>query len=146
MTIQIPIILAVLSLLFSCEKNKTAISSFNSSKSHNMGQDCMSCHKKGGSGEGRFSSAGTVYNNMQTTPIGNRKIKLYTGPNSTGSLIKTIEVDAQGNFYTTEKIDFSVGLYPSIIGNSTTKHMSVSTSTGNCMSCHGISTSKIWGD
>jgi len=87
-----------------------------------------------------------VYDSLLTTPIANRTIKLYTGPNSTGTLIKTIQVDGRGNFYTTEAIDFSSGLYPSVQGNSTTKHMGSSLSNGSCMSCHGVSTSKIWGD
>jgi hypothetical protein len=53
-------------------------------------------------------------------------------------------VDAFGNFYTTENIDFGNGLYASVEGNSSTKNMVSSITTGQCNSCHGISTDKIW--
>ncbi|MFA7272882.1 MAG: hypothetical protein WC044_03390 [Crocinitomicaceae bacterium] len=133
-------------LLSSCNKgkNETKISSHGSSESHNMGQDCMSCHVKKGKGEGWFNVAGTVYNNTNVATFANATVKLYTGPGATGTLKYTIEVDSKGNFYTTEAIDFGSGLYPVIEGSTGFNHMSTSITTGNCISCHGSSTGKLW--
>ena len=72
----------------------------NGSKSHNMGQNCMNCHKQGGSGEGWFNVAGTVYDSLGKSTYPNATVNLYTGPNGTGSLKYSFNVDASGNFYT----------------------------------------------
>lgn len=142
------LIFAVCFIASSCKKdeneNETKISSYNDDESHNMGQNCISCHYQGGNGEGWFNSAGTVFDSTMASTYPNSTIKLYTGPNATGTLKYTIEVDGKGNFYTTEDMDFSAGLYPSISGNTATKHMSTSISSGNCMSCHGASTINLW--
>jgi hypothetical protein len=140
-----------LSIIFiSCEKeesgeNKTKISSYNDDESHKNGQNCMNCHFSGGSGEGWFTAAGSVYNSSKETPYPNATIKLYTGPNGTGTLIKTIEVDGKGNFYTTENIDSSNELYTTVTtpgGN--VKSMNAAISITACNSCHGNSTDNIW--
>ena len=60
MKISVRIFLAVAVMamfaIHSCEKNEneneTKISSYNSTESHKEGQNCMTCHKSGGSGEG----------------------------------------------------------------------------------------------
>ena len=47
-----------------CEKEGSSssnISTTNGNRSHNMGQNCMSCHKSGGQGDGWFTAAGTMY-------------------------------------------------------------------------------------
>ena len=124
--------------------NKTNVSSFGSVKSHNMGQNCMNCHKSGGTGEGWFNVAGTVYDSLKTNTYPNATVRLYTGPNATGILKYTGQVDAKGNFHTTEIVDFTGGLYPSIQGSLSIQHMSSSITTGQCNSCHGVSTSKLW--
>ena len=136
----------------SCEKEEnehgcgaTNISANNQNESHNMGQNCMNCHKDGGEGKGCFYVAGTVYDSLQSSTKANGIIKLYSGPNGTGILKGTIAVDAKGNFFTTDIIDFSSQVYPSItntIGN--VKYMGSGISIGQCNSCHGISTDKIW--
>ena len=141
--------ISTLFLFESCEKeenegNETMISSYNETESHNMGQDCMSCHVQGGDGEGWFVVAGTVYDSLKTSTYPNSTIKLYSGPNGTGNLVTTIEVDGLGNFYTTNSIDFGNGLYTSASGNTTTMHMNTSITTGNCNSCHGESIDRIW--
>ncbi len=46
-------------------ENKSKISSFNSTESHNTGQNCMECHIAGGDGEGWFTAAGTVYDSTK---------------------------------------------------------------------------------
>ena len=138
-------------LIESCKKkedegneNETKISSFGDTESHNMGQNCMSCHKSGGTGEGWFNVAGTVYDSLKTNTYPNTIIKLYSEPNGAGMLKHTIQVDGKGNFYTTANIDFGSGLYPAVVSNSGVKYMSSATTTGTCVSCHGVSTDKIW--
>lgn len=133
-------------VLFACQEeggNSTNISSSTSNKSHNMGQNCMKCHKSGGEGKGWFQAAGTVYHSNGTTTNPNAIVRLYTEPNGGGELVATIEVDKKGNFYTTEDIDFSAGLYPQLEGMNNTKYMSVPTITGACNSCHGVTEAKL---
>lgn len=109
-----------------------------------MGQNCMDCHKQGGDGEGWFTAAGTVYDSADKAPLPNGIVKLYSGRNATGSVVATIQVDAKGNFYTTEKIDFAPGLHPVVSDQATkTVYMADSTTSGSCNSCHGVSTPHI---
>lgn len=136
-------------LIFSaCEKeggeNETKISISGRSESHNMGQNCMDCHRKGGKGEGWFTVGGTIYDAQQTNPLPNGSIVLYSGPDGSGGIAYSLSVDAKGNFYTTESINFGNGLYPAAIGPHTTKYMGTSVTTGQCNSCHGDSTDKLW--
>ena len=146
--ITITALLMVTMLIQSCEseggENNTAISSYNSTKSHNMGQNCMDCHKQGGPGEGWFEVAGTVYTENQSSLYPNATVKLYTGANGTGDAKYVIEVDGKGNFYTTANIDLSSNLYPAVEGTNGTQYMSTPIASGQCNSCHGVSTSKIW--
>ena len=130
----------------SCEKeeNETKISSFNDTESHKMGENCMNCHTSGGDGEGWFTVAGTVYDSSQTAIFPNASIKLYTAANAGGDLMATIQVDQNGNFYTTEAIDFGNGLYTFVEGNFSNKHMNSAVVSGTCNSCHGGSIDPIW--
>lgn len=125
-------------------ENSQSTSNNGTSKSHNMGQNCMNCHKQGGPGEGWFTVAGTAYDNVTNNTYPNVTVKLYTGPNGTGTLMYTLSGDNLGNFYTTQNINFSGGLYPAVQGKTTTMFMSTSIGTGQCNSCHGVSTGKIW--
>jgi len=139
------------SVLVSCENdgdenggNKDMSSSFNENESHNAGQNCMSCHKSGGEGEGWFTVAGTVYNASKTAVYPNATVKLYTGPDGTGTLVKTIEVDGKGNFYTTADVNFGSGLYTTVTGTTgNVSKMGASITTGQCNSCHGSDIGKI---
>jgi hypothetical protein len=135
-------------VFLSCEKedheNETKISSFDSTESHKAGQDCMICHKSGGSGEGWFTVAGTLYDSTKMVPFPNANIKLFTGPDGTGTLKMTIQVDGRGNFYTTESIDFEDGLYTLAEGRLGAQNMHTSFTSGACNSCHGNSTDRIW--
>ncbi len=140
---------AGLTVFTSCQKDNESggsnISQTGGTKSHKMGQNCMNCHKAGGNGDGQFNVAGTVYNAQLASVFPNAVIKLYTGANGGGTLRATINGDANGNFYTTEPIDFTGGLYPAILGSGTNiKYMSESITSGACSSCHGSSTSKLW--
>ena len=132
--------------MVSCKKENAKVISANSeTKSHNMGQNCMNCHKSGGEGKGVFKVAGTVYNAALNQTSSNGTVYLYSGSNGSGTLVATIEVDGKGNFFTTETVDFGSGLYPVVMGPGQDKHYMGSTITnGECNSCHGVSTSKIW--
>jgi cytochrome c553 len=140
--------------LFSCENEDNdnegensqgeMFSSYNETESHNAGNNCMNCHKSGGSGEGIFTVGGTVYKTNSTTVYPNTTVKLYTGPNGSGTLVKTIEVDGKGNFYTSGTINFGSGLYPVVTGTTgSITNMTESIKTGACNSCHGVTTGKI---
>ncbi len=145
--VLISLITAIIVFITSCEKeggNSTKISRYNETESHNIGQNCMNCHKSGGDGEGWFNVAGTVYDDTQTNTVKNATINLYTGMDGTGTLKYTIQVDGLGNFYTTEPIDLTTPLYPSVTGSTSTNYMSTSITTGACNSCHNVSTGKIW--
>lgn len=135
------------SFLQSCEENEneSMASANNGKKSHNMGQDCMKCHKSGGEGESLFVVAGTVYNNKFSAVQPNGIVKFYTGADGTGILKATIAVDGNGNFYTTDLIDFTGGLYTSVTAAAgSVSFMASPVSSGNCNSCHGSITDKIF--
>jgi hypothetical protein len=141
--------MVVLSAMQSCspenEYGNITSSTSGSNASHNMGQNCMNCHKPGGGEAPQWKVAGTVYNEALTTTNSNATIKLYTGPDGTGTLVTTIQVDAKGNFYTTNNVDIPAGLYPSVTGATATNFMSSPITTGACNSCHdGVSRSRIW--
>jgi hypothetical protein len=55
---------------------------------------------------------------------------LYSGPNGSGTLKGTIEVDAKGNFFSTNIVDLSSPVYPSLTNTKgDTKYMGSSKST-----------------
>jgi hypothetical protein len=130
-------------IIQSCSKNETKISTANGNESHNAGRNCMDCHKSGGEGEGWFTAAGTAYNPIDSGIYRNAVVQLYTLPNGNGTLVSTLYGDAKGNFYTTAGIDFSNGLYPSIIGATGTTHMHALITQGACNSCHGVTQTRI---
>ncbi|MEI6577640.1 MAG: hypothetical protein WCO63_15805 [Bacteroidota bacterium] len=146
-------IVLLISLLFlsfvSCKHtDETNISAHFGSKSHNSGKDCMHCHKVGNDATGWFIVAGTVYDTTGSGRMPNGTIRLYTAPDGTGILRATVEVDANGNFYTTEKVDYSGGLYPEITGTTGDVHMMPSpTTNGACNTCHDGNTARriyVW--
>lgn len=142
-------VIVLLVILQSCttesEYGSISNSTAGSSNSHNMGQNCMNCHKPGGGEAPVWNAAGTVYNEALTTTNPNATVKLYTGPNGTGVLKYTINVDALGNFYTSSNIDFTGGLYPSAADSTSTNYMSSSITTGACNSCHNtVTMDRIW--
>ncbi len=135
----------------SCQKENVAIdendsggTTYNDESSHNMGQNCMNCHRSGGQGEGIFQVAGTAYNAQKTATYSNATIKLWSGPNGTGTVKYTLQADTKGNFYTTSGVNFGSGLYPSVQGTNGVNYMSSAITTGQCNSCHGVTTDRIW--
>ena len=127
-------------MLTGCEneenEDETVISSYGDTESHRAGANCMSCHTAGGSGEGRFTLAGTVYQTDETTVYPNTTVKLYTGADTSGELVITVEVDGKGNFYTTESVDWGTGLYATVSSDNETRNMTGVVTTGACNSCH----------
>lgn len=110
------------------------------------GQNCMNCHYEGNNPI-VYQVAGTAYDvNDNTLPYPNGAINLRSGPGIQDPLLATVEIDANGNFYTTDLIDFSNGVYPSVIGTSGEEplHMSNFTISGECNSCHGTATLPIY--
>jgi hypothetical protein len=140
---RIILLLVITIILSSCEnegeEDEIKISYYNGTESHRAGEDCMNCHIYGGSGEYWFQISGTVYDSTLINTFPNATVKLYSEPNGTGELKYTVEVDAFGNFYSTEQIDFGNGLYASVQGNVSTTHMLSAVTTGRCNSCHGNS-------
>jgi len=119
----------------------------NIKKSHEFGNDCMSCHKQGGTAKSIFMVSGSVLDEARAKIYKNPAIKLYTERKGQGELVATILGDALGNFYSTENIDFSIGLYPTLIGTDGAaepiKHMSRPIFSGSCNSCHGPKEEKL---
>lgn len=134
--------------LVRCDKwvkpeNETQISTHGDDESvdddHQFnGLNCMNCHYTEGRGEGWFTVAGTVQGSFDTGYA-----KIYT--DFTQPPIMTVEIDAMGNFYTTEDIDFSNGLNVSIVKSSGLEYqMNDKIYTGQCSLCHGVTTSHLY--
>jgi len=134
-------------LFFACEKEGACdeynVSQSNGSKSHNFGDNCMQCHQSGGEGEGCFVAAGSVKNAALTAPATSGQVEFYTLPNGGGTLKYTVQIDAKGNFYSTEAMTLT-GLYPAIKNATGTMYMGSALSTGACNSCHGNSTGSLY--
>lgn len=129
-------------------KNVTKISTHNDTNSHRVGEDCISCHASGETGKGWFTASGSVYKSDKTTAYPNGTVKLYSAANQGGTLVKSIQVDGLGNFYTTESISFSSGLYPVVEYNGQTNTMQRTTTSGRCYTCHvsgGVAGNVIYG-
>jgi hypothetical protein len=127
-----------IAFIWSCEKferseNETLISTHGEEESHHRNENCMNCHYSAGSdAEGWFTLAGSAAGNSQ-----NAFVELYTGPNGTGTLVKSIEIDGRSNFYTTETVDFSNGLYAGIRRGSNIEYDPGILYHGQCNLCHG---------
>lgn len=131
----------------SCQKwvtpeNKQATSEWGGDDSvdddhHYNGQNCMNCHYSEGRGEGWFTVAGTVFGNP-----GDGVVRIYRDPNL--APVAEIQMDAFGNFYTTNALDFSGGLYVMIEDqNGQQKFMGDKITTGQCNLCHGVTTEQL---
>jgi hypothetical protein len=139
----ISILLVSIFFTTSCEKK---VSKYQDQESHNLGEDCMKCHKSGGTGEGHFKVAGSVFDSTFINANPNTTINIYSEPNGGGKLLKTMEVDGLGNFYSTQKIKkLNKGAYPSVVGHDgVERYMSSALTKTNCNSCHGVTTARIW--
>ncbi len=143
-------ILTLFSVIFfvACEKegseNETKISRNFLSESHNAGENCMDCHISNGGGEGWFTVAGTIYENSSGNTYPNAVVKLTSQSQGGGEVVKNIEVDNKGNFYTTEAVSFGEGLYVTVISTDGKEtYMGPKITHGRCNECHGNSIGKI---
>jgi hypothetical protein len=134
---------------FKLEDHETEISKFGDDESHYHGRICMDCHAAGGSGEGRFTVAGSIERNA-----GNSLIELYEYKD--GQKLLSVEVDGRGNYFTTEPIDFSNGLVVAVrsptgdvewMDENEDDHPDVGSNgeiySGSCNTCHGVTTEMV---
>ena len=134
--------------IYSGEKVNKLISQHGTTTSHadeRRGSNCMDCHTQGTGNPYIYTMAGTVYQQDNPTEVyPNATIYLHDRANGRGNIVATIEVDNNGNFFTTETIPFVDGLYPVIVGNANVEplYMPNATTTGECNSCHDVN-SKI---
>lgn len=129
--------------LFSCIKEEqshgekdTLRSSDRMGTSHNTGKNCISCHK--------YYVGGSVYQKDLSSAYAGAVVQLSSQVNGAGTVVAKITTDKNGNIYTSNTVKFGTGLYVSVTGNSVTKYMTSSITSGGCNSCHGSSTSKVW--
>jgi hypothetical protein len=136
----------IMVFLAACENENESDNGSSGGLSHNSGQNCMNCHKSGGIGDGIFTVAGTVYNSQKTSVLSGATVKLFTEANGKGTEKYNFQTDGKGNFYTTQSISFGTGLYPAVQGSQSVKYMSSAITSGQCNSCHGVSTDRIWAE
>lgn len=115
------------------------------------GENCSetACHSLEDTANGAFTISGTVfdYNNpnldQPLTVFGN-SIHFYSQPNGEGELVKNLAIDAYGNFYTTEEMDWRSaqgGLYPMLQDGDRRTFMPrplTPISAGQCNVCHSL--------
>lgn len=135
----------------SCEESgcgRAMASTYNSHEGERMKGNCMDCHSpNGGADAGCFRVGGTAFDSIPSdSAVNNAVVKLYTQPNGNGELVVTLQVDRNGNFYTTAPVSFANGLYPSITSPTGTRYMPTPAITGACASCHGVTYPNIWAD
>ncbi len=113
------------------------ISATGEARSHNMGLNCMGCHQPHGPGRGLYTAAGTVHG-PDGMPEPGGTIELRTGPQGGGDLVLSLEVDANGNFFTTETLPFpEEALFPFVrAADGGTTFMPFPTISGACNVCH----------
>lgn len=149
-----PFVVSLAFAIASCSQydktqNNPEESMLDSDKSHNNGQNCMSCHNQNGNEAVREAGwwyiGGSVYDDKGQEASSAGFVELWTGPNATGNRMVRLAIDQKGNFYTNRIINFGNGLYPVLkkTDDKIEAHMSTSTKTGACNSCHGVSTSLL---
>jgi hypothetical protein len=114
------------------------ISVAGEARSHNMGLNCMNCHQAHGPGKGRFTTAGTLFGPTGGLLPGGT-IELRSAPNGQGDLMMAIDVDNNGNFFTTAPLPFpDTALFPYIKGpgGNGSAFMPFPTISGACNVCH----------
>jgi hypothetical protein len=125
------------------ELQKNGKESTLTARSHNAGEDCMTCHHDAGSEAYSrwWYVAGTAYSSDGTIAASAGEVQLWTGPRATGSLIYKLPIDENGNFYTEKIINFRGGYFPVIISANDTFAMSEMVNGDNiyksCNNCHG---------
>ncbi|MEI6899578.1 MAG: hypothetical protein WCL00_06860 [Bacteroidota bacterium] len=131
----------------SCQKGSgTASSNYGQHKSHNHGKACLHCHGTGGDNEFWWKIGGSIYKSDLTTYNPNGTVYLFKGKGSAGVLVKTIEVDGNGNIFTSSDIPLTDSLYVALQNASgDVKYMPIGTLDLNCNNCHdGKTNPRIW--
>ena len=75
----------------------------------------MNCHSGTENGHGYFAVAGTVYNSNFGSVLTNATVNLFSGPDGSGNLLRTIEVDFPGNFYDGKNDGLTITFYTIVI-------------------------------
>ncbi len=107
--------------------NVDNISAHGEARSHTISKNCLACHQENGPGRGIFTIAGSLLDE-RGRPYPNAVLKLFDtaqapgggpvtwgGPVELTGLVMQVEVDANGNFFTTEPLPDSFPdkpLYP----------------------------------
>lgn len=115
-----------------------SVSQTGGTLSHKAHESCVSCHRPGGGTKEWFTAAGTVLWEGGTVQR-EGKVELNTAENGAGTMLASLEIDALGNFYTTEPLPLpDTELFPGILRSQTGKMvwMPFSTSSGSCNFCH----------
>ena len=127
-------------IAFDCDLNKDTsniiMSNYGSMDSHNVGEDCMQCHKSDGEAGLEFSIAGSVYDSSLNRPYPNVLITLLSDIDINDIPEEVIEVDGKGNFYSNMPINWQNGLLASVSNNNQIRNMIGINSDGSCNSCH----------
>ncbi|MFP2930675.1 hypothetical protein ACLESO_36845 [Pyxidicoccus sp. 3LG] len=120
------------------ELDSVSLKSQRGGTSHEAGKNCMACHGPNGTAPGLFTVAGTATNaRREANP--DATLTLSTAPNGAGTVLLTLEADANGNFYTTEAMPFPTqSLYPRVTSRATASvnFMPFPTMSGSCNVCH----------
>jgi hypothetical protein len=134
-------------VLISCKKGSGSLSSENGQhKSHNHGKVCLECHGTGGDNDYWWTVAGSIYKSDLTTYNPNGAVYFYNGKQPSGVLVKTIQVDGNGNLFTTDKLNNTDSLYIGLQNTSgDVMYMPAPTVDFNCNNCHdGTTNPRIW--
>ncbi|MBU0529502.1 hypothetical protein KKF86_07080 [bacterium] len=141
------LLLIITIIVFGCDINKNisdiVISTYGSTKSHNVGKDCMACHINGGEAGFGFTIAGSVYDSNLNIPYPNVLITLFSDIEISDTPIEVIEVDGKGNFYSNIPIDWQNGLFASVSSDTEIRNMNAPIFDGSCNSCHGLTSAYI---
>jgi hypothetical protein len=108
-------------------------------RSHNLGQNCLTCHQALGPGRGRFT-VGLSVRNPDGTWARDPVLELYTAPPARGgTLVARLDGDALGNVFTTDPLPWpDRTLVPVVVSRdgALAAAMPFPTLSGACNLCH----------
>lgn len=125
--------------------NVENISLSDSERSHNFGQNCMSCHQDRGPGKGLFTVAGSIYATSEEPWTEGATVRMFADRART-QVVLEVPVDKLGNFYSTESIDMpEAGLFVSVFNADGTKKQDMRSPKISlaCNTCHAGSAKVI---
>ncbi len=118
-------------------------STHGSVHSHNEGENCMSCHHPDTEAP-CWEIGGTAFHPGGVTTLPNATLLLFSGPLGQGTLLDSIDFDGLGNVYTSEAVQFGIGIFPAVLTPAgDTAFMNQSIRDGACNRCHGVTTERI---